>query len=205
MINPLDSAKGSLDSFKTNIIGLGGGGPVSSPSVALDQTTKGLIDAQMARGQRSDEDVAREMVGGTGAANKLQLGGDYLQQTGNSLGMADNAGLRQALGNRSQKYFDSSQTKLLNQARAQAPQMKAQSLAAAQGNLQGAEQATFGAFERDRKAEQNRVAARNATIGSVLGLAGAGAGAYFGGGAGAKAGGALGSAAAGGNTEQQGY
>lgn len=163
------------------------------PMVApLDPGTNELIDARAKLAERSDSDFADAALQGADAGQGLMGSPDAFARSEGALGMYGGEDQSNAIQSRSQKYFDRQMNQMERGARTEAPMARANSLANTQEALMKAQGVQNNIQSRIYAAEQNKIAARNAVIGSLLQVAGTAAGAMFGGPAGAKAGGAAG-------------
>lgn len=168
----------------------------------LDANTAALKDAAMARASRPASEIAAETMQGTDKGGLLKSGLANQQESNRALGYNDEqAALGNAISAKAQKNYEQSLGDLGRRTQVQAPVERFQRMAGGAELQQKVAQMESALVDREVQNTLNRRAARNATIGNILGIAGTVVGGIFGGPAGAQAGGAVGGSMGGNKTQ----
>lgn len=171
---------------------MGSGGYPTYQSVPLDPETEALAKRIQERAERPASAIADEQLEGTNNSQALKQ--DLSQKaTDNHLGGDLDAGIQEAINRRSMKDYDAQMNEMERKVRVNAPAERFQRMSGG-ADVQARVSAINSAIaDRELTANLNRRAARNAVMGNILGLGGAGIGAMMGGPQGAQAGLAIGS------------
>jgi hypothetical protein len=169
----------------------------------LDPGTQEVLQNKITQASEGTQGLVNRYTEGTEGGRNLLRSPEQMQRQDASLGMANHPAVSEALNRRSQRSFNSDLNRIQQNAITQAPVDYMNNLDTSGKSFTANQALQSGQFQRAVTQQYNELNARNAVLGSVLGLAGTAAGFLLGGGpTGAAAGGKAGTASAG---PQQGY
>lgn len=161
----------------------------------LDPGTQEVLQNKIDQANEGTQGLVKRYTEGTESGRSLLRSPEQMQRQDASLGMANNPAVSEALSRRSQRSFNSDLNRIQQNAITQAPVDYMNNLDTSGKSFSANQALQSGQFQRAVTQQYNEMNARNAVLGSVLGLAGTAIGAVIGGPTGAAAGSKVGGVA----------
>lgn len=168
----------------------------------LDPETAALKDRMMARAERPASVIADETLAGSDKSGMLRAAQTQREAANASMGGNDEmAAIDKMISSRAQKNYERDAGDMERRVRNSAPVERFQRMAGGAELQQKINEMDSALVDREVQNTLNRRAARNATIGNILGIGGAVVGGIFGGAPGAQAGMSIGGSMGGSKTQ----
>ncbi len=155
----------------SSILGFGSS-EANTDGYALSPTARRLTDESYRRAMLSTPET--EVAGLTSNLQPAQspeiAAKSVIDRSAGTLGMMNNDSLSSAIADRAKKSYESDLNRLTNEASFKGPSMVSNKLQLASNNLLRKQRYEYELHAKKMQKEQSEEAARNATVGSVLGI-----------------------------------